>query len=65
MPEPKASATNAMSDAGDDPQHQPPSGPGVAVELSDKRRQLQELPEQSVTVKRNSHNQSRRHQFRS
>ena len=29
-----------MSDAGADPQHQPPPGPGVAVELSDKRRKL-------------------------
>merc|ERR1712238_591098 len=36
-----------MSEAVADPPHQPPPGPGVAVELSDKGRQLQELPEQS------------------
>ena len=37
----------ALSDAGADPQYQPPPGPGVVVELSDKGRKLQELPEQS------------------
>ena len=37
----------AMSDAGVDPQYQPPPGRGVAVELSDKGRKLQELQEQS------------------
>ena len=36
-----------MSDAGVDPQYQPPPGRGVAVELSDKGRKLQELQEQS------------------
>merc|ERR1712238_350456 len=36
-----------MSGVAVDPQHQPPPGLGVAVELSDKGRQLQELPEQS------------------
>ena len=36
-----------MSEAVADPQHQPPPGLGVAVELSDKGRQPQELPEQS------------------
>jgi hypothetical protein len=36
-----------MSNAGADPQHQPPLGSGVAVELSNKGRPLQELPEQS------------------
>merc|ERR1712008_634066 len=36
-----------MSEVAVDPQHQPLPGPGVAVELSDKGRQLQELPEQS------------------
>merc|ERR1712129_305981 len=33
-----------MSEAVADPQHQPPPGLGVAEELSDKGRQLQELP---------------------
>merc|ERR1711935_415992 len=36
-----------MSEAVDDPQHQPPPGLEVAEELSDKGRQLRELPEQS------------------
>merc|ERR1712008_75184 len=36
-----------MSEAVADPQHQPPPGLEVAVELSDKGRQPQELPEQS------------------
>ena len=37
----------ALSDAGADPQYQPPPGPGVVVELSDKGRKLQELQDHS------------------
>merc|ERR1712166_70558 len=36
-----------MSEAEADPLHQPPQGPGAAVELSDRGRQPQELPERS------------------